>query len=117
MYSLIPISVFFCMAAGFVITMLLLSIVLGPKRHSETKDDPFECGTIGTGGASSRHRVRFYLVAISFILFDLEIAFLYPWAVNFRELSWYGLAAVFPFVSVLMLGLLYEWRRGVLEMH
>ena len=103
------------LAAGFVIGMLLLSIILGPKRCSRKKEDPFECGTIGTGDVRDRHRVRFYLVAVTFIVFDLEIAFLYPWAVSIQELGWHGFFAALPFFAVLAVGLLYEWRRGVLD--
>lgn len=113
--SYIPLLVLFALAGLFVLVTLLLSIFLGPKKYGEVKDDPFECGTIGTGGASKRIGVHFYLVAMIFILFDIEIVFLYPWAVNVVRLGWYGLWAVLPFILLLTLGLIYEWKRGVLD--
>lgn len=110
-----PILVMMILVGGFVITMLLLSIYLGPKRHSEVKDEPFECGTVATGDVSGRHSVKFYLVAMTFIVFDVEIVFLYPWALKLKEMGWYGFWAAMPFIVILAVGLLYEWKRGVLE--
>lgn len=105
------------LAAGFAITMLAASILIGPKRYSEMKDDPFECGTVATGDVSGRHSVKFYLVAMTFIVFDVEIVFLYPWAINLTELGSYALWAMLPSFSILTLGLVYEWKRGVLDVH
>ena len=113
--SYFPILVLFFLATAFLVAMLTLSVLLGPKKPSEMKDDPFECGTVGTGDSSERHSVGFYLVAITFIFFDLEIIFLYPWAVQLVELGWPGLFVMLPFLAVLVLGLVYEWRRGVLN--
>lgn len=110
-----PILVMFVLAAGFVITMLLLSIFLGPQKYTEMKDDPFECGTVSSGDASQRMSVKFYLVAMIFILFDIEIVFLYPWAVQAHNLGWPGYWAMLSFVGVLLLGLAYIWKRGVLD--
>lgn len=110
-----PVLVMFILVAGFAVTMLLLSILLGPKRHSEVKDEPFECGTIATGDVSGRHSVKFYLVAMTFIVFDVEIVFLYPWAITVRELGWWGFWAAMPFILVLTVGLVYEWKKGVLD--
>ena len=114
-HTYIPILVLLILSAGFVISMLLISIVLGPRRHTEVKDDPFECGTIATGSAAERFSVKFYLVAMIFILFDVEIVFLYPWALQAVELGWYGFWAMLSFISLLALGLLYVWRRGLLD--
>lgn len=110
-----PILVLMLLAAGFVITMLLLSIFLGPKKYSAVKDEPFECGTIATGDAGARHSVRFYLVAMTFIVFDVEVVFLYPWALQVKQMGWFGFWAVIPFLLILSLGLAYEWKRGALE--
>jgi len=110
-----PLLVLFILAAGFVITMLVLSIIAGPKKYTEVKDDPFECGTIGTGDAKQRFSVKFYLVAVIFILFDVEIVFMYPWAVQAGQLGWYGFWAMFSFIVVLSAGLVYIWKRGVLD--
>ena len=110
-----PVLVMMFLVGGFVITVLLLCVIVGPKRITEIKDDPFECGTIGTGDISGRHSVKFYLVAMTFIVFDVEIVFLYPWAINVRELGWAGFWAAMPFLLILIIGLVYEWRRGVLD--
>lgn len=111
----IPILILMFLTAGFLVGALLVSIFLGPRRASEVKDEPFECGTIATGAATERLSVSFYLVAITFIVFDLEIVFLYPWAVQIVELGWYGLWVMLPFLSILIVGLAYEWKRGVLN--
>lgn len=111
----VPVLILFVLAAGFVTTMLLLAIILGPKKYSEVKDDPFECGTIGSGSTSQRFGVKFYLVAITFIVFDVEIIFLYPWAIQVGELGWNGFWVMMPFLGILTLGLVYEWRRGILN--
>jgi NADH-quinone oxidoreductase subunit A len=103
------------LAIGFVGHMLVLAVLLGPKRHSDVKDDPFECGTIGSGSPSDRLSVKFYLVAMIFILFDIEIVFMYPWAVKLHDLGWFGFYTMLSFLSVLTIGLVYVWRRGVLD--
>lgn len=82
---------------------------------SEVKDDAFECGTIGTGDARSRFGVKFYLVAMIFILFDIEIVYMFPWAVNALQLGWYGFYVMLSFMLVLAMGLAYIWKRGVLD--
>jgi NADH-quinone oxidoreductase subunit A len=110
-----PLLVLIILVAGFLITMLALSALLGPERRSSVKDDPFECGTIATGDISGRHSVKFYLIAMTFIVFDVEVVFLYPWAVGLREMGPYGFFAVLPFMFILVLGLAYEWKKGVLD--
>lgn len=111
-----PILVLMIVAGGFVATMLLLSIFLGPQKPSEMKDDPFECGTIGVGDPKQRFGVRFYLVAMIFILFDIEIVFMYPWAVNALNLGWYGFFAMSSFLFILTLGLVYVWKRKIFDL-
>ncbi|MCB0325035.1 MAG: NADH-quinone oxidoreductase subunit A [Bdellovibrionales bacterium] len=115
MTTYFPVLVLMILVGGFAVTMILLSIGLGPKVYSEVKDDPFECGTVATGDVSGRHSVKFYLVAMTFIVFDVEIVFLYPWAINVRELGWWGFWAAMPFLAILTIGLIYEWKRGVLD--
>lgn len=110
-----PVLVLLVLATGFAVTMLLLAIVVGPKKITEVKQDSFECGTIGTGDPDARFSVKFYLVAVIFILFDIEIVYLFPWAVQLRELGWEALYAIAPFFLLLLLGLAYEWKRGVLD--
>lgn len=113
--SYFPLLVLMLLVAGFLVKMLFLSAFLGPQRKSEVKDDPFECGTVATGDVSGRHSVKFYLVAMTFIVFDVEVVFLYPWAVSLREMGSYGFYAVLPFMFILVLGLAYEWKKGVLD--
>lgn len=110
-----PVFVLMLIAAGFVTSMLVLSIVLGPRKYSQMKDDPFECGTIGTGDATQRLGVRFYLVAMVFILFDIEVVFLYPWAVEVTSLGWPAFFAMLSFLFVFVVGLVYIWKQGVLD--
>lgn len=110
-----PVLVLLILASGFAVTMLLLTIMIGPQRPSEVKDDPFECGTVATGSANERFSVKFYLVAMIFILFDIEIVFLYPWALQAQTLGWYGFYAMLSFLGVLTVGLVYVWRRGLLD--
>jgi len=105
----------FILAGAFVAIMLLISSFLGPKSFSEAKDDPFECGTVGTGNPNDRLSVRYYLVAMIFILFDVEIVFMFPWAVQALHLGWYGYWVMVSFLAVVTLGLAYIWKRGVLD--
>ena len=111
----IPVLVMMVLAAGFVITMLTLSIVFGPKRETAVKVDPFECGTVATGAANERFSVKFYHVAMIFILFDMEIVFLYPYVLQAQQLGVQGFIAVLSFLLVLTLGLVDVWRRGLLD--
>lgn len=107
--------VLFILTGAFVAVMLLVSSFLGPKRHSEIKDDPFECGTVGTGNPNERLSVKYYLVAMIFILFDVEVVFMYPWAVQALKLGWYGYWVMVSFLAVVTMGLIYIWKRGVLD--
>jgi NADH-quinone oxidoreductase subunit A len=101
---------------GFLSVMLGLAIYLGPRNRSATKDLPFECGSVSVGEVSQqRFNVRFYLVAMVFILFDVEVIFMYPWAVTLMEFGWNGYFAMLSFMAVLTVGLIYVWRRGVLD--
>jgi NADH-quinone oxidoreductase subunit A len=89
--------------------------VLGPKRPSPVKEEPFECGSESTGSARERFAVKFYVVALLFIVFDVEAVFLYPWAVNFKSLGWFGYAEVMVFAATLVVGLIYIWKKGALN--
>lgn len=101
--------------AGFLITMLFLAFILGPKYRSHTKQLPFECGSVPVGDIKQRFNVRFYLVAMLFILFDIEIIFMYPWALVLEKIGWVGFFEMLSFMLVLGVGLIYVWRKGVLE--
>ena len=115
MSSLLAVITTFAVLGGTVILLLGLSSWLGPKRHNPVKDVPFECGWAPTDLPGDRRTVKFYLIAILFVLFDIEIVFLFPWATVFRELGAAGFFSMATFVGVLVLGLIYAWKRGALE--
>jgi NADH-quinone oxidoreductase subunit A len=94
---------------------LLLGRLLGPNRPDAEKLSPYECGFEAFEDARMKFDVRFYLVAILFILFDLEIAFMFPWAVVLKELGMFGLSAMFVFLAILTIGFAYVWKKGALE--
>lgn len=95
--------------------MVFASALFGPQQHSTVKDEPFECGNEPSGTAWGRFSVKFYLVAILFIVFDVEVVFLYPWAVVFRRLGLFGFVEMLIFVSILAVGLVYVIKKGALE--
>lgn len=95
--------------------MLAASHVLNPRRSTPEKDMPYESGMVPLGDTRARFSVKFYMVAISFIIFDLESIFLIPWAVEMRALGWEGFIAVSIFMAVLVVGLVYEWKKGGLD--
>lgn len=111
----LPILVIFCLAGVLVGVMVSIGQLLGPHSQNPVKAEAFECGNPPTGGAWGRFSVKFYLTAILFIVFDVEVVFLYPWAVLFRRLGWFGFAEMMVFVAVLGVALLYVWRKGALE--
>ena len=103
------------LGAAFGVTSVVLSRVLGPRKPSPEKAAPYECGMPPIGSARERHSVKFYLVAISFLLFDVEVAFTYPWAMAVRDLGWHGFLLILVFFGFLSVGFLYEWKKGVLD--
>ena len=104
------------LVAGFLVTLLTLASVLGPKNKTRTKQLPFECGSVSVGEVKDhRFNVRFYLVAMLFILFDIEVIFMYPWALVLRQLGMFGFMQMLSFVLVLTIGLVYVWKKGVLN--
>ena len=103
------------LGAGFALVSVLLSSVLGPRKPSPEKLAPYECGMPAVGDARERQSVKFYLVAMIFLLFDIEVAFLYPWAMALRDLGWPGFAQVVLFMLLLLAGYVYVWRKGVLD--
>ena len=103
-------------AGGFLLTMVLLASFLGPKNATKTKQMPWECGAIPVGSVrEQRFSIRFYLVAMLFILFDIEVIFMYPWAVVLEQLGMFALLQMLSFMAVLVVGLIYVWRKGVLN--
>jgi len=115
MTSLLEVIIIFLVMGGTVMMLLSLSSWLGPKRTNPVKKVPFECGWAPTSLPGDRQAIRFYLIAILFVLFDIEIVFLFPWASVFRELGSTGFLSMAAFVAVLVLGLAYAWKRGALE--
>ena len=111
----LPVLLYLLLCVGFAGGTILLSRLIGRQRPSREKLMPYECGMDPIGTARKRFTVWFYLVAMAFLIFDLEAAFLWPWAVAFRELGMFGFVEALVFVAVLLLGLVYLWRRGGLE--
>ena len=111
----LPILIFLIVAALVGLGPLVIGYVLGPRRPDQEKDSPYECGFEAFESARMKFDVRYYLVAILFILFDLEIAFLFPWAVVLEDLGVVGFWAMFIFLAILVVGFVYEWKRGALE--
>ena len=111
----LPILILVILAALFAAGSVLLSSLLGPRRPNPEKLSPYECGVEPVGTARDRISVKFYLVAMLFIIFDMEIVFLYPWAVVFQQLRLFGLMAMGSFLLVLLVGYFYVWKKGGLE--
>lgn len=111
----LPILVFIGVGIGMSIVLLGLGLLLGPRKPDAEKDSPFECGFEAFEDARIKFDVRYYLVAILFIIFDLEIAFLFPWAVVLDKIGTFGLVSMGIFLLVLVIGFIYEWKQGALE--
>ena len=111
----LPILIFLCVAAAIGGVLIVLGFLLGPRRPDPDKLSPFECGFEAFEDSRMKFDVRYYLVAILFILFDLEIAFLFPWAVSLRSIGHFGILSMVVFLAILIVGFVYEWKRGALE--
>ena len=103
------------LGVGFAAVMIGLSVLLGPRNPTPEKLAPYECGMPAVGDARERQSVKFYLVAMIFLLFDIEVAFLYPFAMAIRSLGWAGFIQVVVFFLMLVVGYIYVWRKGVLD--
>jgi NADH-quinone oxidoreductase subunit A len=110
-----PILVMLGLGAAFAGGSVLLSQFLGPRKPTPEKSAPYECGVPPVGDARERQSVKFYLVAMIFLLFDIEVAFLYPWAIAFRTLGWTGFVQILVFFVLLVAGYVYVWRKGVFD--
>lgn len=111
----VPVLIFAVIAILFAAVTLLLSHLIGQRKPSEDKLMPYECGNVPIGTARERFPVRFYIFAMLFIVFDVEVAFMFPWAVLFQNLGLLGFVEMVIFVAILLLGLLYVWGKGALE--
>src|SRR5688572_13983013 len=107
--------IFLCVGGAIGLVPLLISWLLSPRKASSEKLTPYECGFEPFEDARLRFDVRFYLIAILFIIFDLEIAFLFPWAVVIKKIGWPGFYAMGIFIAILLIGFWYEWKKGALE--
>ena len=110
-----PLLVYSVIVVGLIVGLLIVSALLGQKRQDHATHDVYESGVFGVGSAQFKVSVPFYLTAILFIIFDLEAAFLFAWAISIREAGWLGYVEVCIFIFILVAGLLYLWRSGALE--
>ena len=111
----VPILLFVLIAIGFAIFTLVFSSLLHSERYNQVKLEPYECGIEPTTDARDRYSIRYYLVAMLFVIFDDETVFLFPWAVIIDELALFGLIEMLVFLFILVVGYLYAWRKGALE--
>ena len=111
----LPILIFLIVGVMMGAASIAVGFILGPSNPNEEKLSPYECGFEAFEDARMQFDVRYYLVAILFILFDLEIAFLFPWAVVLRKIGTFGFVAMLIFLAVLVVGFIYEWKKGALE--
>src|SRR5689334_6040884 len=111
-----PMFMMLAAAAGIALVFWGVATFLGRHKHpTAEKNEPFECGSESTGARHLKLSVKFYLTAILFVVFDIETVFVYPWAVHFRDLGWLGLGEMFGFLAVIVVALVYVWRKGALE--
>lgn len=110
-----PFLVTFIFAGIVVGVMVSINSIIGPKRPSAIKSEAFECGNPSSGSAWGRFSVRFYLTALLFLIFDVDLVFLYPWAVEIRKLGMFGFVEAVVFIAILAVGLIYAWQRGALD--
>ncbi len=111
----LPIMVFLGIAIGLTIVMLVASRLVAAQKPDAEKVSAYECGFEAFDDARSKFDVRFYLVAILFIIFDLEVAFLFPWAISLKDIGLYGFWSMMAFLGILTIGFVYEWKKGALE--
>ncbi|MEE8285667.1 MAG: NADH-quinone oxidoreductase subunit A [Gammaproteobacteria bacterium] len=115
LYNYLPVLIFIAIGLGLGTVMIVMGAMLGPRRPDSEKQSPYECGFEAFEDSRMKFDVRYYLVAILFIIFDLEIAFLFPWAVVLDEIGMFGFLAMMVFLGILVVGFVYEWRKGALE--
>jgi len=111
----LPLLVHFLLAGALAAAIVLLSWIVGQRKPTRAKLSPYECGMVPVGDARERFSVRFYLVGMLFILFDVEAIFLYPWAVILRQLKMFGFWEMLVYIGIVLVGFFYVWRKGVLD--
>ncbi len=117
LHTYAPLLLHLLMATALAGLLTALSVLVGWRRPSRAKQQAYECGMEPTGDAREPFSVKFYLVAMVFILFDVEAIFLYPWAYIFRSLRWYGFGEMMLYIAILLVGYLYLWKKGALDWH
>lgn len=113
--SYVPIVLSILVATGFAVATLLLTRLIHPRSHNTVKLEPYECGIEAPGDARGRYSVRYYLVAMLFLIFDVETVFMFPWAVVFDQLLLFGVIEMFVFIGILVVGYYYAWQKGAFE--
>ena len=111
----LPVLIFIVLGIVFGVAPMTMGFILGPRRADSEKNSPYECGFEAFEDSRMKFDVRYYLVAILFIIFDLEIAFLFPWAIVLDEIGLFGIIAMGIFLGILVIGFIYEWKKGALE--
>ncbi len=111
----LPIAILLVLATGLAVLVVVLGHAFGPKRPTQRKSTPYESGMVPIGPGQRRVPVHFYMIAMLFILFDIEVIFLLPFAVVFRKLGWFGIIEIFIFIVILLVGYVYAWKKGALE--
>ena len=111
----LPILIFLCIAVAMAVGMVIASFVIASQKPDSEKVSPYECGFEAFADSRGQFDVRFYLVAILFIIFDLEVAFLFPWAISLGAIGMFGFWSMISFLGILTIGFVYEWRKGALE--
>jgi len=111
----LPVLIFLVIGVGFGVGLIVAGLIISPKKPDSEKLSTYECGFEAFEDSRAAFNVRYYLVAILFILFDLEIAFMFPWAVVMNQLGWFGMISMTLFLGILVIGFMYEWKKGALE--
>ena len=115
MLEYVAIALMIALATAVALIAIGLGYLFGPRKKSDVKAQPYESGISPYGEGTRRMPVRFYMVAVLFILFDIEVVFFLPWAVTFRQLGWFGLIEMIVFIVILLVGYVYAWKKGALE--
>ena len=110
-----PILLMFILAAGLAGVLIAASTIVGKHKRTKEKDQAYECGMSPTGDAREPFSVHFYMVALIFILFDIEAIFLYPWALIYHDLKWFGFVEMVLYIAILLVGYIYLWKKGALD--
>ena len=115
MESYVPVLIFLLVAAAFPVVTLIVAKVVRPDKPDPVKLDSYECGIETVGDVRERYSVRYYVIAVLFVVFDVEVIFMFPWAVRYRQLALFGFMEMAVFLAILIIGYFYAWKKGALE--